>query len=180
MCNWDFADEIGKVFGCESPKYSRNILRQSSQEEVDGIVDRFWNPSGKTMTKEVWATKKLPQLKKHFRVVCFSRTPRMSMPPKRARVVAWMHAYSLQAGIPGDFKKSAFSAYSAMHRFCVAQARSLGLPLILWDEIIDSEESKIEKILSDAKMPGVDCAAAARLIVKSRSNEQRPTLEGWE
>ena len=181
ICNWPLADEIGSAFGCESAMYSHNILRPAfaGDEDIDGIVRDLWKPSGYTMTKEVWATKKLPALVEHFRVVCFGRTPERSMPPNRARVVGWMHAYASQAGIPGGFARSATLAYGLMHRTAKWTAEVLGLPFILWDDLIAAEKPRIKEILDSAEMPGVDCSLAAEIIVETRRDEPRRTLEGW-
>jgi hypothetical protein len=181
ICNWPLADEIGTVFGCESAKYAHNIIRPTfiGDKEVDDIIQDLWKPSGYTMTKEVWATEKLPALTKHFKIVCFSRTPERSMPPNRARVVAWMHTYAAQAGITAGFARSAMLAYRLMHRSCEWTANALGLPFILWDELIEAEKPRIQQILENAEMPGVDCERAAEIIVETRKDEPRRVLEGW-
>jgi hypothetical protein len=181
ICNWPLADDLGTVFGCESAKYAHNIARRTpaGDREVDEIIEALWKPSGYTMTKEVWVTEKLEALSKHFRVICFSRTPERSMPPNRARVVGWMHTYAAQAGIQGGFAMSAMRAYSTMHGASVLASASIGAPLILWDELIVAEKSQIKDILDRAEMPGVDCSLAAEIIVETRRDEPRRTLEGW-
>lgn len=181
ICNWPLADELGTVFGCESAKYAHNITGRTpaGDREVDEIIEALWKPSGYTMTKEVWATEKLEALSKHFRVICFSRSPERSMPPNRARVVGWMHAYAAEAGIQGGFAMSAMRAYSTMHGASVRASASVGAPLILWDELIVAEKPQIKDILDRAEMPGVDCSLAAEIIVETRRDEPRRTLEGW-
>lgn len=181
ICNWPLADEIGTVFGCESAKYAHNITRRTpaGDREVDEIIEDLWKPSGYTMTKEVWATEKLEALSKHFRVVCFSRTPDRSMPPNRARVVGWMHAYAEHLGIQGGFARSTVMAYRLMHSANEWYAGLLKLPFILWDELIAAEKPRIKDILDRAEMPGVDCSLAAEIIVDTRRDEPRRTLEGW-
>lgn len=181
ICNWPLADEIGTVFGCESAMYAHNITDRADfgDRYVDEIIEDLWKPSGYTMTKEVWATEKLPALARHFRIVCFSRTPDRSMPPNRARVVGWMHAYASQVGIQGGFARSAVLAYRAMHAAIEQASNALGLPFILWDELIVAEKPRIRQILERAEMPGVDCSLAAEIIVETRRDEPRRTLEGW-
>lgn len=181
ICNWPLADKIGAVFGCESAKYAHNITRLALPHDtgVDKIVETIWKPSGYTMTKEVWVTEKLSALSEHFRIVCFSRTPERSMPPNRARVVAWMHAYADQMGVTGGFASSTTWAYRLMHDSVQWNANNLGLPFILWDELIVSEKQRIVQILDQAEMPGVDCSLAAEIIVETRRDEPRRILEGW-
>lgn len=90
-----------------------------------------------------------------------------------------MHAYAEQRQINGGFASSAAWAYRAMHESTEWIANAIGLPLILWDELISADPARIKQILDRAEMPGVDCSHAAEIIVETRREEPRRNLEGW-
>jgi len=181
LCNWENADRLGTVFGCESQKYSRNIFKTafSGDRAIAQIFDELWVPSGNTMTKEVWVTEKLPALACHFNVVCFSREPKNSLPPGRARTVSWFHACACQLGIAGDFAKSAMLGYEFMHKSCVEVAGAIGVPFISWEDMVFGDKQKVRGVLEESCIEGIDCRLAAEIIVATRKEEPRKKLPEW-
>lgn len=150
LCNLRDSELLSEHFGDYLYDSTHNLCSKLTDQHLSCVLNQVWVGRGHTFCKENYLAFKLDAFAKRFDTIVFARRTEDTFPPNRQRVTAWYeHAYhaALKAGLVPLYVANqcrnpmdkAVVGHQVFLRQLVSSAKSLGLRLVWWHDMISPD-----------------------------------------